>query len=255
MFQNLSDCCRFHVLLTLKISSDYRRNRYNWNNRCDGNEWIIYSLVSKRVVDRYGAMKINAGVNMRESVPVTASDTVSIFFVFFASFRASASATALEIATGSPTCTSVMTRISVGKAIIYSPTPSSPIILAITIRLIKPSNLVIKPATIKMIVPLRNFDMICPCLLKIAPFDYNEVYASWWTNNDKLSMKLWKGGLIVEIHKHLYDDYIHMLTPVLESKADEFIVLGYGKVEIRDIWKFLTRKNGESLKKGFAFMN
>ncbi len=41
-----------------------------------------------------------------------------------------------------------------------------------------------------------------------------------------------------------------MLTPALESKADEFIVLGYGKVENEDIWKFLTEKTWRKPKDG-----
>jgi hypothetical protein len=49
--------------------------------------------------------------------------------------------------------------MNVGNAIMYKPTPSSPILLAITIRLIKPRTLVTRPAIKRIKVPFKNFDI------------------------------------------------------------------------------------------------
>jgi hypothetical protein len=52
--------------------------------------------------------------------------------------------------------------MNVGNAIMYKPTPSSPILLAMTIRLIKPRTLVTRPAINRIKVPFKNFDMLIP---------------------------------------------------------------------------------------------
>jgi hypothetical protein len=70
------------------------------------------------------------------------------------------------MATGSPNWVMVTTRINVGKAIINKPTPSSPILRAITILLIKPRTLVIRPAIKRMKVPFKNFDIPLPTFSK-----------------------------------------------------------------------------------------
>ncbi|VEF47669.1 post-transcriptional regulator of ComE expression [Bacillus freudenreichii] len=51
-------------------------------------------------------------------------------------------------------------------------------------------------------------------------------------------------------YKHEYDDYFHMLKPALLSKAEEFAVLGYEDVTIKDIWRFLTEKTWKKPKEG-----
>ena len=50
--------------------------------------------------------------------------------------------------------------------------------------------------------------------------------------------------------KHLYDDYFHMLKPVLISKVEEFLVLGYEDVNKEDIWRYLTVKKWKKPKEG-----
>jgi hypothetical protein len=54
----------------------------------------------------------------------------------------------------------------VGKAIMYKPTPSSPMLRAMTIRLIKPRILVKNPAINRMKVPFKNFDILLPTFSK-----------------------------------------------------------------------------------------
>ena len=93
---------------------------------------------------------------MKTYMPV---ETMRIFFIFLSSPRAFASATNLDMAIGRPSWVILMTRNKVGNAIIYKPTPSSPIKRAMTIRLINPRTLVIKLATIKIKVPFINFDI------------------------------------------------------------------------------------------------
>src|SRR5699024_2172637 len=80
------------------------------------------------------------------------SDMEIICFIFLRFFVASASATRLEIAIGKPICVREISKKSVGKAIIYTPTPSSPITRATIIRLINPNTLVIIPSMIRIIV-------------------------------------------------------------------------------------------------------
>jgi hypothetical protein len=41
---------------------------------------------------------------------------------------------------------------------------------------------------------------------------------------------------------HQYDEYYDILQPALNSKAEEFLLIGYGKVEINDLWNYLTKK-------------
>lgn len=41
---------------------------------------------------------------------------------------------------------------------------------------------------------------------------------------------------------HQYDDYYEILQPVLKSKAEEFLLVGYGKVKASDLWDYLTKK-------------
>ncbi|OJH17531.1 competence protein ComN [Bacillus obstructivus] len=42
--------------------------------------------------------------------------------------------------------------------------------------------------------------------------------------------------------KHIYDQYFGVLEPALKSKAEEFELIGYGKIETRDLWNFLKKK-------------
>ncbi|MBS4173668.1 post-transcriptional regulator [Bacillus sp. FJAT-49736] len=41
---------------------------------------------------------------------------------------------------------------------------------------------------------------------------------------------------------HPYDDYWEQLQPALKSKAEELLLIGYGKVEAQELWNYLTRK-------------
>lgn len=50
--------------------------------------------------------------------------------------------------------------------------------------------------------------------------------------------------------KHVYDDYFNMLKPALQSKAEEFEVLGYDRVSKEDIWNFLKQKRWKKPKEG-----
>ncbi|MCR2820513.1 post-transcriptional regulator [Lederbergia panacisoli] len=54
----------------------------------------------------------------------------------------------------------------------------------------------------------------------------------------------------METSHHPYDSYLHMLEPALTSKAEEFAVLGYGKVKTEDLWSFLTKKKWKKHKEG-----
>ncbi|MBS4176223.1 post-transcriptional regulator [Lederbergia citrea] len=54
----------------------------------------------------------------------------------------------------------------------------------------------------------------------------------------------------METKKHPYDPYFNVLTPVLVSKVEEFIVLGYGEVNKHDLWLFLTKKKWKKHKEG-----
>lgn len=50
--------------------------------------------------------------------------------------------------------------------------------------------------------------------------------------------------------KHMYDEYFHHLKPALQSKAEEFLLLGYDKVNEEDIWKFLQSKTWKNPEEG-----
>ncbi|WP_339162772.1 post-transcriptional regulator [Siminovitchia sp. FSL H7-0308] len=50
--------------------------------------------------------------------------------------------------------------------------------------------------------------------------------------------------------KHIYDDYFHILSPALSSKAEEFEILGYDRVSEEDIWHFLKQKRWKNPKEG-----
>ncbi len=60
-----------------------------------------------------------------DRVKVQAKETTRIFLIFRSSSLALASATYFEMAIGRPNWVMFTTRKSVGKAIIYKPTPSS----------------------------------------------------------------------------------------------------------------------------------
>ncbi|MBP1914895.1 post-transcriptional regulator [Lederbergia galactosidilytica] len=50
--------------------------------------------------------------------------------------------------------------------------------------------------------------------------------------------------------EHPYDSYFHILDPTLQSKIEEFTVLGYGTIEKVDLWAFLTQKKWKTYKEG-----
>lgn len=50
--------------------------------------------------------------------------------------------------------------------------------------------------------------------------------------------------------RHEYYDYFHRLKPALISKAEEFSVLGYEDISIKDIWRFLIEKKWRKPKEG-----
>ena len=41
---------------------------------------------------------------------------------------------------------------------------------------------------------------------------------------------------------HPYDEYFEVLQPALTSKVEEFLLIGYGKVKVKDLWEYLTKK-------------
>lgn len=49
---------------------------------------------------------------------------------------------------------------------------------------------------------------------------------------------------------HPYDSYFYILEPVLISKKEEFVVLGYGEVNKADLWAYLTQKKWRKPKEG-----
>ncbi len=55
---------------------------------------------------------------------------------------------------------------------------------------------------------------------------------------------------MMETKNHPYDSYYHLLEPVLESKAEEFTVLGYGKISKQNLWEYLTRKKWRKHREG-----
>ena len=111
---------------------------------------------------------MRAGVKIRDSPRVMERETTRIFFTFCRSPLLSASDTVLEMAIGSPNWVMVMTRSSVGKAIMKRPTPSAPMNRATTMRLTNPRTLVIKEASMRMTVPFRNFDIYFPAFSKLV---------------------------------------------------------------------------------------
>lgn len=55
---------------------------------------------------------------------------------------------------------------------------------------------------------------------------------------------------IMDGTNHPYQLYFHRLMPVLESKVEEFKVLGYGKITTEDLWSYLTQKKWRKPKDG-----
>ena len=41
---------------------------------------------------------------------------------------------------------------------------------------------------------------------------------------------------------HPSDEFYELLQPALASKAEEFLLLGYGKVKHEELWRYLTKK-------------
>ncbi|WP_018661045.1 post-transcriptional regulator [Heyndrickxia acidiproducens] len=54
--------------------------------------------------------------------------------------------------------------------------------------------------------------------------------------------------------KHPYAIYYDELLPVLESKAEEFKVVGYGAVGVRELWRYLEKKVWKKVQNGDARM-
>lgn len=109
---------------------------------------------------------MSAGVKSIDKNRVIDKDTTKILLTFWWLCKAIASATLLLMATGKPNWVMVITKIRVGNAILYKPTPSAPMNLAKTMRLMNPSTLVISPAAKRIKVPFRNLDNFLPYLLK-----------------------------------------------------------------------------------------
>lgn len=42
--------------------------------------------------------------------------------------------------------------------------------------------------------------------------------------------------------RHKYEQYYDILGPALTSKAEELLLIGYGKVSIQDLWGYFTKK-------------
>ncbi|RLQ98090.1 post-transcriptional regulator [Falsibacillus albus] len=42
--------------------------------------------------------------------------------------------------------------------------------------------------------------------------------------------------------RHPYDSFYESLEPVLSSKIDEFVLIGYGKITKKELWEYLTKK-------------
>lgn len=66
------------------------------------------------------------------------------------------SATSLLIAIGKPSCAIAINNMNVGVMSIYTPSPSTPINLLVTILIIIPSIFVIAPPSIKISVDFTN---------------------------------------------------------------------------------------------------
>ncbi|MNC26049.1 hypothetical protein D3C75_741660 [compost metagenome] len=98
-------------------------------------------------------------------VLVMARETCRIRFIFAFSPLASASATSLEMATGSPSSVMVITRGTKGCAIMSSPIPSAPSTRAMYIPLMKPRIRLTNAAIDKTKVPLMK-DCCC-CVIGI----------------------------------------------------------------------------------------
>ncbi|WP_026693803.1 post-transcriptional regulator [Peribacillus kribbensis] len=49
-------------------------------------------------------------------------------------------------------------------------------------------------------------------------------------------------------NQHPYDHFKENVMPALESKADEYSLLGYGEVSVDEIWLFLTKKKWKAPK-------
>lgn len=47
---------------------------------------------------------------------------------------------------------------------------------------------------------------------------------------------------------HPYEKYYEELEPVIKSKAEEFTVIGYGAVEMKDLWNYLMKKKWKNAK-------
>src|SRR5690625_7957701 len=102
---------------------------------------IIGSMANKRYIERGSVSnrvvinelnKNKVYVKIMDVNPIMKQDKRIIFLISSLSFFAFASATRFEITTGIPTCVNVMIKKREGITIIKSPTPSTPMILAIT---------------------------------------------------------------------------------------------------------------------------
>lgn len=90
----------------------------------------------------------------------------STIFLLFLVF----SETSFDIAIGSDRVAMVMKRVYVGIISMYSPIPSTPIILVVIILIIIPSIFVINPPIIRIIVDFINFSFIVNCMFFILIF-------------------------------------------------------------------------------------
>ena len=82
-----------------------------------------------------------------------------LFFLF--------SATSFDKAVGRPNCPIPMNSEKVGRTIMYSPRPSVPIILLITIFIIIPNTLVNSPPINKIRTDFINFSFMIQYMFKI----------------------------------------------------------------------------------------
>ena len=90
----------------------------------------------------------------------------STIFLLFLVF----SETSFDIAIGSDRVAMVMKRVYVGIISMYSPIPSTPIILVVIILIIILSIFVINPPIIRIIVDFINFSFIVNCMFFILIF-------------------------------------------------------------------------------------
>ncbi|EKN64934.1 post-transcriptional regulator [Schinkia azotoformans] len=46
----------------------------------------------------------------------------------------------------------------------------------------------------------------------------------------------------MEVERHPVDFYKHQVEPVLQSKMEEFVLMGYDRVTIQEVWDCLHKK-------------